>query len=64
MTIIKLSDDEVAVVSGGVLATSDKAEAILAFSRDVRKTIGKFFSIYLETKTNPNLIDPFFYMNE
>lgn len=34
MAITKLSDDEIAVVSGATL--TDKAEGILAFSRSIR----------------------------
>lgn len=43
MAIIKLSGDEIAAVSGGVMATTDKGEAILAFAREVRKVLGDTF---------------------
>lgn len=52
MAIIKLSADEIAAVSGGVMATTDKGEAILAFARAVREVFGNIFGAILGRKSN------------
>ncbi len=74
MAIIKLSDDEVSAVSGGVLATSNTAEGLLALSRSIREglvsiagtvyeKVNGVFAAYRTIRENQDLMFDFSYMD-